>query len=75
MTATTIPGGHCRDCRHWMAVDERDADLQRPCAMTLRDDDEPAQPTSLAIAQDYECYRAWLTTAADFGCVQFERNE
>jgi len=73
--------GRCKDCKHWNA-----AGLEWPWALGFtpqgwrlcdRTDNGCRTPAasarqSLALAQDAEMYHAWLMTAPDFGCVQFE---
>lgn len=65
--------GNCRDCRHWQRG-EFDTEDERFCELTQRDGTgRLVHPGTLAQADSGDPYCGLrLTTAPDFGCVQFE---
>jgi hypothetical protein len=65
--------GRCRDCKWWGS--ERRSDWGQ-CSAAAMDGGKPAHhPETRMLAQDAYDYEAWLVTAPDFGCVQFEAKE
>jgi hypothetical protein len=68
--------GRCATCKWWLEQEFAAVNSWRICDLTvLRGGDAPKYPESRAYAEDAESYRAWLVTAPDFGCVQWERKE
>lgn len=67
--------GHCETCR-WWGNDDHDPNLvRRVCMLTVRDDSQAEHPDSKALTlPSMEHYTA-LSTAPDFGCVQWEGRE
>ncbi len=73
--------GLCRDCKWWnhdelwpLSADEEKRSWGK-CELADNDYGEPMHKNSKAVAVDGENYEARLTTAPDFGCVQFEARE
>lgn len=75
---------HCKNCAHWDKEDEYPNTNIRTCkkVVMLFNASEwdcetgqlvlmPKYKDCLAFAQDGSDYRAYLITAAEFGCVQF----
>jgi hypothetical protein len=74
--------GHCRDCRWWEEIGGfgYGSSDERPRARMLSEYSrwtwEAVHPASKALAiSDTEDTTAFLHTAADFGCVQFEAKQ
>lgn len=66
--------GHCEDCKHWYESTDKSRPEWGRCDLATSKDNEPEYATSKAVAFDTEMYFAVLTTAPDFGCVQFEED-
>jgi len=60
----------CKNCRHSIEH-ELDKDWLH-CVLGQSENGEAIFPQSLAVAQDYESYRAFLEVRPHFGCNQFE---
>jgi hypothetical protein len=61
--------GNCKDCRWW----EQNPNLLVVGACALAGDEHEGK--SLAQAIGREPGEGWLSTSAEFGCVQFETRE
>lgn len=57
----------CSTCKHWNAAGE--------CELAGSADGIATHPSSLAVAIDWESYKADLNTKADFGCNQWKAKQ
>lgn len=71
--------GNCRNCRHWVTTPRPEPEKKvRPdgwgvCQMAdLHAGDVCKFNQTLAFASQMQAYTAWLYTAPEFGCVQYE---
>lgn len=68
----------CRTCRWWKQAAYVDEPGWGACVLAgycTGDEPRHRKHGQLAIAQDFESYQAWLETAPDFGCVQWEAKD
>ena len=66
----------CRNCK-WWGEPFGDDQLLRVCLKVgdgQGENQSPDHRLDLVRARDFEEYCAWLTTAADYGCVLWEAN-
>ncbi len=59
----------CKNCTWWDYYDDVN---WAKCNLTETEDGRPLLPQTRAVAKDSEQYAAYLLTAPDFGCIQFE---
>ncbi|MFA4974556.1 MAG: hypothetical protein WC683_18265 [bacterium] len=65
----------CEPCRWWDADKVYRVAGWGKCGLAESDCSYAIYKRSLAVAQDYEGYRAHLETRHDFGCVQWEAKD
>lgn len=61
----------CKTCRHWNNPITLSPPGWGSCKMASSDCTLP----TLAKAEDWENYAAWLRTAPEFGCLQWEAKD
>jgi len=65
--------GQCKDCDYWDSDGRIKIEGWGYCKNSITEDDNPVQPSSIALAIGYLGDDAVLITSPHFGCVQFQR--
>ena len=60
----------CNDCEYWEAPEMGE---WGSCKLADSENGDPTHEESMAVAVDFEGYRASLSTHKNFGCVQWEK--